>query len=164
MAQTLEVVAALANIEHGNEKNTVLETLGKEIEGFYVYKMIPQPGEYYAAVNWHGLLTDAASVAGIASLLWQIYGAHIESQPPPEPTQVTNASGKTVILKNEPSLIIQLKDKNGQFEQFKIDGNCGSREVFLQEFTEKVERLKQAGNGDEILERYERSDRWLRIK
>ena len=38
MAQSLEVMAALANIEHGHSQNTILETLGKEISDFYVYK------------------------------------------------------------------------------------------------------------------------------
>ena len=42
MSQSLEVIAALANIEHGNEKNTILETLGKEIDDFYVYKFSPE--------------------------------------------------------------------------------------------------------------------------
>lgn len=44
MAQSLEVIAALANIEHGHEKNTVLETLGAEIDDFHVFKFIPETG------------------------------------------------------------------------------------------------------------------------
>jgi len=164
MSEALEVIAALANIEHGSEKNTILETLGREVDGFYVYKFIPEEGECYASVNWRGLLTDTASVAGIASLLWQIYTANVESEPHPEPTHVTNAAGEIVTLKNEPKLIIQLKGKNGDFEQFTFNGNYSSKEVFVHEFTEKVERLRVDAQNNEIYEKFESSQRWLRIK
>ena len=165
MPQELEVIAALANIEHGGENNAVLEMLGDEVEGFHVFKFNPEPGAVYAAVNWRGVLSDAASVAGIASLLWQIYSTQVATQPLPEKTTIKNNSGETVELTKKPSLFVQLKGEHGEFEQFNISGNYESKEIFVSEFTEKVERLRACGNRDTpLLESYERSERWLRIK
>ena len=56
MAQSLKVIAALVNIEHDYNQNIILETLGKEISDFYVYKFSPEPGQYYTLVNWRDIL------------------------------------------------------------------------------------------------------------
>lgn len=153
MAQTLEVIAALANYEHGNEKNTILETLGAEIEDFYVYKFSPEPGQYYANVNWRGIIGDVANIATIATLIWAIYEAKIEPELKKGEQEYT------------PSVIIQIKGQNNNFEQFKISGNYESKEIFIKEFTEKVEILRESNSSKEnLIEKYEKSERWISIK
>lgn len=153
MSQSLEVIAALANIEHGNEKNTILETLGKEIDDFYVYKFSPEEGVFYASVNWRGIIGDVANLVTIATAIWAIY----ETKVKPE---IENPTRNTT-----PSVIIQIKDKNNNYEIFNINGNYESKEIFIQEFTQKVEILRHQNTPNEdIYEIYEKSERWIRIK
>ena len=123
MSQSLEVFAVLANIEHGNEKNTILETLGKEIDDFYVYKFSPEEGVFYASVNWRGIIGDVANLVTIATAIWAIY----ETKVKPE---IENPTRNTT-----PSVIIQIKDKNNNYEIFNINGNYESKEIFIQEFS-----------------------------
>lgn len=63
-------------------------------------------------------------------------------------------------------LIIQIKDSEGKSESLVMDGSYEDREVFISEFTEKVERLRAAGDdeGETMIERMERSGRWIKIK
>jgi len=152
MAQSLEVMAALANIEHGHNQNTILETLGKEINDFYVYKFLPEPGQYYASVNWRGVLGDVANLAGIAALIWTIY----ESKVKPE---LDKPDRGTI-----PAVIIQIKDKNNNFEQFRISGNYDSKEIFIRDFTHKVEILRNSNTNKDVFETFEKSERWIQIK
>lgn len=153
MGKTLEFFGALGNIEHGAERNTVLSTLANEIDGFHLFKQLYEPGVVYASVNWRGVLTHTASAAGIASLLWSIYIDRIE------PLLSEARSPK-------PMLIIQIKDSEGKSESLVMDGSYEDREVFISEFTEKVERLRAAGDdeGETMIERMERSGRWIKIK
>jgi len=153
MAKTLEFFGTLGNIEHGAERNTVLSTLANEIDGFHLFKQLYEPRVVYASVNWRGVLTHTASAAGIASLLWSIYTDTVE------PLLSEARSPK-------PMLIIQIKDPEGKSESLVMDGSYEDREVFISDFTEKVERLRAAGDdeGETILERMERSGRWIKIK
>lgn len=153
MAKTLEFFGALGNIEHGAGRNTVLSTLANEIDGFHLFKQLYEPGVVYASVNWRGVLTHTASAAGIASLLWSIYIDRVE------PLLSEARSPK-------PMLIIQIKDSEGKSESLVMDGSYEDREVFISEFTEKVERLRAAGDdeGETMIERMERSGRWIKIK
>ncbi len=152
MAQSLEVMAALANIEHGHSQNTILETLGKEISDFYVYKFSPEPGQYYASVNWRGVLGDVANLAAIATLIWTIY----ESKVKPELDKPDRGTA--------PAVIIQIKDKNNNFEQFRISGNYDSKEIFIRDFTHKVEILRNSNTNKDVFETFEKSERWIQIK
>jgi hypothetical protein len=152
MAQSLEVIAVLANIEHGHNQNTILETLGKEISDFYVYKFSPEPGQYYASVNWRGVLGDVANLAAIATLIWTIY----ESKVKPELDKPDKGT--------TPAVIIQIKDKNNNFEQFRISGNYDSKEIFIRDFTHKVEILRNSNTNKEVFETFEKSERWIQIK
>ena len=153
MAKSLEFFGALGNIEHGLERNSVLETLANEIDGFHLFKQLYEPGVIYASVNWRGVLTHSASVAGIASLLWSIYIEKVE------PLLSENRSPK-------PMLIIHIKDSDGNWENLVMDGSYADKEVFIGEFTEKVERLRASGDdeGETMVERMERSGRWIKIK
>jgi hypothetical protein len=153
MAKTLEFFGALGNIEHGAGRNTVLSTMANEIDGFHLFKQLYEPGVVYASVNWRGVLTHTASAAGIASLLWSIYIDRVE------PLLSEARSPK-------PMLIIQIKDSEGKSESLVMDGSYEDREVFISEFTEKVERLRAAGDdeGETMIERMERSGRWIKIK
>jgi hypothetical protein len=153
MAKSLEFFGALANIEHGPEKNTVLETLANEIEGFHLLKQVYEPGVMYASVNWRGVLTDSASVAAIAALLWSIYIDKVE------PLLAKEQNPK-------PMLVIQIKDSDGNCENFIIDGRYSDKEVFILEFNEKVERLRTSGDkeSDTMIDRMEKSGRWIKIK
>jgi hypothetical protein len=153
MSQSLEVFAVLANIEHGNEKNTILETLGKEIDDFYVYKFFPEEGQYYASINWKGIIGHLADLTGIAAFIWTIYEATVKPE-------IENPTRNTT-----PSVIIQINDKSNNYEIFNINGNYESKEIFIQEFTKKVEILRHQNTPNEdIYEIYEKSERWIRIK
>jgi len=155
MAKSLEFFGALGNIEHGPERNTVLETLANEVDGFHLFKQVYEPGVVYASVNWRGVLTDSASAAGIASLLWSIYTDKVE----PLLSEEKNP---------KPMLIIHMKDSDGNWENLIVDGSNADKEVFIGEFTEKVERLRTSGDGEDdgntLVERMERSGRWIKIK
>lgn len=153
MAQSLEFFGVLGNIEHGPERNTVLETLANKIDGFHLFKQLYEPGVVYASVNWRGVLTHSASAAGIASLLWSIYIDKVE------PLLSEGRSPK-------PMLMIQIKDSDGNWENLVMNGSYASKEVFVGEVTEKVERLRSSGedDGDTMVERMERSGRWIKIK
>lgn len=153
MAKSLEFFGALGNIEHGPERNTLLETLANEIDGFHLFRQLCEPGVVYASVNWRGVLTNTASAAGIASLLWSIYIDKVE------PLLSEERSPK-------PMLIIHMKDSGGNWESLVMDGSYAEKEVFIGEFTEKVERLRASGNdeGETMVERMERSGRWIKIK
>lgn len=146
-------VQNLGNIEHGPERNTVLETLANEIDGFHLFKQLYEPGVVYASVNWRGVLTHSASAAGIASLLWSIYIDKVE------PLLSEGRSPK-------PMLMIQIKDSDENWENLVMNGSYASKEVFVGELTEKVERLRSSGedDGDTMVERMERSGRWIKIK
>lgn len=47
-----------------------------------------------------------------------------------------------------------------------MDGGYADKEVFIGEFAEKVERLRASGNDEDetMVERMERSGRWIKIK
>ena len=153
MSQSLEIIAALANIEHGNEKNTILETMGNEIENFYVFKFVPEPGQYYASVNWRGIISDTANVATIAALVWTIYTSKVE----PELTKTPGETG--------PFVLIHVKDSNKNSIQFNINGNYASKEIFIEEFTSEITKLRHSETeGKDLLEVYEKSERWMRVE
>lgn len=58
-----------------------------------------------------------------------------------------------------------MKDNDDNTENINIDGSYQDKEIFIQEFTEKVERLRYSETEDEtVLERIERSGKWLRVK
>ena len=60
------------------KKNTVLQTLSKEIDDFLLFQQVFDPGVVYASINWKGVLGRSAEVAAIATLLWQIYVDKVE--------------------------------------------------------------------------------------
>ena len=152
MAKTIEFFGALANIEHGPEKNTVLETLAHEVGDFHLFKQVFEPGVVYTSINWKGVLGHTASAAAIASLLWNIYIDKVE------PLLEKGSNPK-------PRLIIQMKDADGNWESISIDGQYSDKEIFIGKFTEKVERLRSSELDDEtVLERYETSKQWIKIK
>lgn len=152
MAKAIEFFGALANIEHGPDKNTVLETIAQEVDDFHLFKQVLEPGVAYASINWRGVLGRSAEVAAIASLLWSIYVDKVEP-----------LVDKKEQLK--PALIINLKDSDGSWENIRIDGSYQDKEVFIKEFTEKVERLRASDDEDEtVLEKMEKSERWIKIK
>ena len=151
MAKSLEFFGVLANIEHGPDKNTVLQTLAEEVEDFYLYKQVFEPGVIYASVNWKGVLGRSAEIAAIGSLLWSMYIDKVEPY-------LNQQSMK-------PALIIQVKDADGNLEMISIDGSYKNKEVFIKEFDEKVERLRNSEVDDEtVFETIETSKRWIRIK
>jgi hypothetical protein len=151
MTKAIEFFGALANIEHGPEKNTVLQVLSQEVDDFHLFKQVFEPGVIYASINWKGVLGRSAEVAAIASLLWQIYIDKVE----PKLNQVEHA---------KPALVISMKDDQGNVENIHIDGSFEDKEVFINEFTEKVERLRYSSHEDEtVLERIERSEKWIRV-
>lgn len=153
MIGSLEFFAALGNVGHGSERNAVLEALANEIDGFHLFKQLCEPGVVYASVDWRGVLTHTASAAGIASLLWGIYIEKVE------PLMSEGRSPK-------PMLIIHMKDSDGNWENLVMDGGYADKEVFIGEFAEKVERLRASGNDEDetMVERMERSGRWIKIK
>jgi hypothetical protein len=112
-----------------------------------------EPGVVCASVNWRGVLTDSASVAAIAALLWTIYIDKIEHLLAKEQNP-------------KPMLVIQIKDSDGNFENIIIDGRYSDKEVFIGEFNEKVERLRTSGDeeSDTMIDRMEKSGRWIKIK
>ena len=109
-------------------------------------------------------MTDTASIAGIASLLWQVYSTQVATAPPPEEFSIPSKSGEIVRIERKPSLFIQFKAEDGEFEQFNIGGNYESKEVFVRELIEKVERLRNTGSCTSLVERFEQSEKWIRIK
>ena len=152
---SLEVIAALANIEHGNEKNTILETIGSEVENFHVFKFVPEQGQYYASVNWRGIISDTANLATIATLIWTIYTVKVEPK-------LTNESGTGSA---SPFVLIQIKDSNKNYIQFNINGNYESKEIFIEEFTSKITKLRHSKvDGEDLLEIYEKSERWMKVE
>lgn len=152
MAKAIEFFGALANIEHGADKNTVLETLTQEVDDFHLFKQVLEPGVIYNSINWRGVLGRSAEVAAIASLLWSIYINKVEP--------LVDKKDQ-----HKPALIINLKDSEGNWENISIDGSYADKEVFIKEFTEKVERLRTSDDEDEtVLERMEKSERWIKIK
>lgn len=152
MTKTIEFFGALANIEHGPDNNTVLNTLAREIDDFHLFKQVFEPGVVYASINWRAVLGRSAEVAAIASLLWSIYIDKVEPLVGERET-------------HKPALFISLKDGEGNWENILIDGSHSDKEVFIKEFTEKVEKLRASENEDEtVLERMETSERWIKIK
>lgn len=151
MAKSLEFFGALANIEHGPDKNTVLETLATEVQDFHLYKQVYEPGVIYASINWRGVLGRSAEIAAIGSLLWSMYVDKIEPNLNKQSPQ--------------PALIIQVKDADGNLEMISIDGSYQNKEVFIKDFSEKVERLRKSDSDDEtVFETIETSERWIRVK
>ncbi|MBO1924583.1 hypothetical protein [Thiomicrorhabdus sp. 6S3-12] len=151
MTKAIEFFGALANIEHGPEKNTVLQVLSQEIDDFHLFKQVFEPGVIYASINWIGVLGRSAEVAAIASLLWQIYIDKVE----PKLNQVE---------RTKPALVISMKDNQGNIENIVVNGSYENKEVFINEFTEKIERLRYSSHEDEtVLERIERSEKWIRV-
>ncbi|SFG46832.1 hypothetical protein [Neptunomonas qingdaonensis] len=152
MPKSIEFFSALAYIEHGPEKNTVLETLSKEVDDFHLFTQVFEPGVVYASINWKGVLGHTASVAAIGSLVWSIYIDKVE------PLVGTDQSPK-------PALLIMMKDAEGNWENISLGGDYTDKEIFIGELTEKVERLRKSEKIDEtILETYETSKNWIKVK
>ncbi|WP_299235241.1 hypothetical protein [uncultured Halomonas sp.] len=151
VAREIEFFGALANIEHGPEQNTVLQTLAREIDDFHLYKQVFQPGVAYASINWRGVLGRSAEVAAIAALLWNIYVDKVEP----------HFEEKKAF---QPALIIIMKDGAGNGENIRIDASHNDREVFIRDFTEKVERLRTSADGEEVVETIETSEQWIKIE
>lgn len=136
----------------GRKKNTVLETLAHKVDDFHLFKQVFEPGVIYASINWIGVLEHTVSAATIASLLWSIYIDKVE------PLLEKGSTPK-------PRLTIHMKDADGNSESIFIDGQYSDKEIFIGKFTEKVERLRSSELDDEtVLERYETSKQWIKIK
>lgn len=152
MARELLIIGALANFEHGPNKNSLLQEINNEVDGFYLYKQVFEPGVVYASLNWQGVIGTAASISSIAALAWSIYITKIQPQE-------NNPNNEL-----EPKVVIQIKNSDGEFEIFSIDGKYESKEVFIEEFTHKVEVLRAGEDGSSIKETIEKSGRWVHVK
>lgn len=152
MAKELIITGALANLEHGPEKNTLLSELNDNVDDFFLYEQVFEPGVIYASINWQGIIGTAASISTIAALAWSIYITKVEPEiDNPEHTL-------------KPRIVIQIKDSDGNFEIFTIDRKYKDKDIFIQEFTHKVETLRQGPNGQSIKETIEKSGRWVRVE
>jgi len=151
VAQPIVISGALANVRGAVDTEQLLKFLAEEAPGVDFYKATGVMG---AAIDWRGILQDAATVATIAGLLFTAYTTLIEP-------------GKKD-PKSDAGIVVVVQEKGDKPVQFWIGKDYKDREIFIEEFTKEVTRIRKSEEGpstqEQIIEETKRSGYWIKIK
>jgi hypothetical protein len=128
MKHKVVISGALANC--GNEASTeeLLTFLKSQTRNVDYYKLSPPPGVIMgAAFDWQAILGVTASALAIGQALWAAYVKFVRPKKKKE---------------DGAFLFVALKTADRRFVQFILGREHQDKEVFIQEFTEKVEQLR----------------------
>jgi hypothetical protein len=128
MKNELLIAGALANCGGCVSTEELLAFLKSQTKGIDYFRLSPPPGSTMgAALDWQAVLGVTASTLAIGQALWAVYVKFVRPKRKQRP---------------DAFLYVVIKTENRRFVQFTIGRDHDNQEQFIQEFTEKAEKLR----------------------
>jgi hypothetical protein len=128
----IAIQMALANVGDSVDAAAVYAFIEAETDGIETYIPAPPPPgmSRKAAVDFALVLTDAAQISTLAYVLWQAYDRFIAPRKSP---------------KDDAGIYLVIPTDHGALMELWIGNQYRDRDLFVKEFTVKVESIETAG-------------------
>jgi hypothetical protein len=152
----LIIGGALANCGRDAPTDEFLELLVRETPELAIYRFQPRPRlgiDAKAALDWQGILGTAADLLAFATVLWATYERYVK------PRLERKALGP------DPFLLITLRKRDGSFVQFSIGSEHRDKDIFIEQFTREVQKLREGEDNSDTsaTTQFSRSEDWVRV-
>jgi hypothetical protein len=155
MSNQIVIGVAIANAPRDVDVMEVKQFISDVEGGFEMYSHAPKPpGTIQAAAFDFALILDSVeSILGIAKILWEAYDRFIA----PKKTKGDDSAGIYVVTRKPDATVAELM----------IGSIYKDKEVFIEEFTRTITRIKNLDNDDffeEAMAEIKYSQDWVRDK
>jgi hypothetical protein len=158
MKHPIPLQMALANVKHGvvapDEFYSFIESHAEDVHTFWLDPEKTRGRVVGAAIEYLVILGAVGSVASIAALLWMAYDKFIGKKKKSE--------------KDDAGLYISIEYPEGTRYNFWLGKDYKDRDIFIEEFTEKVEELQNhpdaASKTEEVIASIIHEDLWTQRK
>ena len=157
MKHPVPLQMALANVKQRVDPDEIYGFIESQAENIQTFWLDPEKARgrmVGAAIEYVALLAAVGSVASVASLLWMAYDRFIA----PKKTSEEDDAG----------LYISIQHPDGTRYEFWLGKEYKDRDIFIEEFTQKVEEIQEhpdtPSNTEKLMASVVQEDLWTQRK